>query len=255
MLKSVIVFSLALLSTNLRGQGEAIIDDKDGYVNIRQSPNLNSKIIGRIYSEDIFFFNKIEGNDDWYMVDYGGQIPKLIKDMKPDQKDYYTKELNCKNNYVEVEGYVHKSHVIPLSSLLRLNPNNYKPNRENITVKNDTLLFEISVGNFDSTKHKIEKSENGCAHKIDGFQPMGLLTKLPKMETKYIKLKIRSEDIVIPKTEFSFLYELDLNRLSLLVDKKGVLYIEAGGSDGYAGYSVWWIIKNGKYLTNETFTD
>jgi hypothetical protein len=72
----------------------AIIVDKDGFTNIRESGSTNSAIVGQILTGDYFSFKRT--TDDWWEV-------------------YKTFDEN--GNSVNVKGFVHKSRIQPLYSL------------------------------------------------------------------------------------------------------------------------------------------
>ena len=66
----------------------AMIKDPDGFVNIRDKPTFNSKIIGRLYKNEIFYFTNVS-NSEWYPV--------------------------RKNENTEIIGYIHKSKILRFS--------------------------------------------------------------------------------------------------------------------------------------------
>lgn len=250
-MKFILFFVSSLISFRAVCQEFGIIDDKDGYVNIRQGPTLDSKIIGRIFESDIFFFSKT-GNGDWFTVEYGGQVPKLISEMEEHAKNYYQNDLKWKSNSVEIAGYVHKTRIVALSSLVKLNGQAKNLSRETFVFKNDTLSFQLELRRFNRAIHRIEKGKNGL--EIDGHRLYGLQSEYPNQEIKSADLVIRSKEIPIPISDLQDLYEFNLSSLKLSVDKKGVLYIYGFGSDGFSGYSVFWIVKSGKYLKREIGT-
>jgi len=43
----------------------AIINDKDGFTNVRKEANANSKIIGKFVANELFFFTPVSGTDWW----------------------------------------------------------------------------------------------------------------------------------------------------------------------------------------------
>ncbi len=44
-----------------------IINDSDGYVNIREKPSVKSKIVGRINKDELFYFIPVSGTE-WYQI-------------------------------------------------------------------------------------------------------------------------------------------------------------------------------------------
>jgi hypothetical protein len=54
----------------------AIINDRDGYVNIREAPNAQSKIVRRIKENEIFYFTPLS-KAEWYPVYLREALPSL----------------------------------------------------------------------------------------------------------------------------------------------------------------------------------
>lgn len=103
-LKMKITFTAILilyLNISVNAQSYAIIQDSDGYTNVRKEGNAKSAIIGKIYSDDIFSLGYEEASSkktDW------------IKIYKMQEDGSF------------LEGYVHTSRILPLSSLKALLP-------------------------------------------------------------------------------------------------------------------------------------
>ena len=71
----------------------AIINDTDGYSNLREKPDSKSKIVGRLKTNELFFYSPI-GNSDWYPVK--------------------------KEETSEILGYIHKTRITKYSNLPQL---------------------------------------------------------------------------------------------------------------------------------------
>jgi len=215
------IIFLTTLSFQGFGQEIVIINDKDGYVNVRENADGKSKIIGKKYEDDIFYSIKSKDND-WYEV------------------------------YIEngATGYIHSSRIMPLSNLQKLNTKSVHWKDEVLTFQNDTLFFEIRLAKFVPSKHLI-KNKNEYPESIDNHEMHGTFGNLPKVEFVSIKLVVRSKDIPLPKEQFNDCYEIDLSRMRLYSDKKGRLFIASSNSDGAGGYDAIWVVKNNKYLKRE----
>jgi hypothetical protein len=73
------------------------INDKDGFVNVREMANKNSKIVAKLYANDLFFYTPI-GQSDWCPVsleERGKYIGYVFKD-KILSYEYFPKELRDK---------------------------------------------------------------------------------------------------------------------------------------------------------------
>jgi hypothetical protein len=87
------LFLLAFVVGSLSSFGQerlAIIQDKDGFVNVRASGDINSEIVGKISEGELFSY--IEAKTEWFTV----------------SKPTYRKP---------VEGFVHRSRIQPLDEL------------------------------------------------------------------------------------------------------------------------------------------
>jgi len=246
-MKRYLILVLFLVSIQARSQF-AIINDNDGYTNIREEKNINSKIIGRLFNDDVYLYdtNDLSPTDDWVHVFY---LAKL-NEIEPYKKDFYIKEKQNRNeNEVYFDGYIHKSRLLPLEELKKLNKITPKAVNGELNFRNDTLNFLIKIGKFIETEHKISKGKSVDNYRIDGCKPNGVLGFIPSIEIKNMKLSINSKPIEIPKEAYKDLFQSSLEACDLYVDKRGVMYIFLPyNSDGGAGYFVVWIFKNNKYL-------
>jgi hypothetical protein len=239
-----ILFNLFLL-ISLRAIGQfAIINDIDGYTNVRKDKRSTSEIIGRIFNDDVFLIAKEDDTGEWINVFYYAELDEI----EPYKKDYYLKECHCTTDFIYFNGYVHKSRVLPLESLNDIIKNRQLSNGI-LSLKNDSITFNIMARQFISAQHHIQHDDDGWVEKIDGKQPRGVDGGLPKIGIKSLSLVINSNIIEIPKEDYADLYEPNLRSLKLYTDKRGVIYIYMpSNSDGAGGYDAAWIIKENKYL-------
>ena len=79
----------------------AIIQDKDGYTNVRKAPNGQAKVIHKIYENEVFWYQD-DSNDtsDWVTV----YIPK---------EDF---SIACLPHEL-ITGFIHQSRLKPLGTL------------------------------------------------------------------------------------------------------------------------------------------
>lgn len=108
----------------------AVINDKDGYTNIRDDTTTNSKIIGKVLENEIFIFRKTEG--DWW---------------------------NTRGANGNLVGYIHKSRVAPLKELpiIRIKPlfkKDWKKTYRQYTLENTSVEF------YQARKNSRGRNEN-----------------------------------------------------------------------------------------------
>jgi hypothetical protein len=53
-MRTLLFLFITLTWTNVESQILSVIDDPDGYTNIREGKGTNTKIIGRIYEDEVF---------------------------------------------------------------------------------------------------------------------------------------------------------------------------------------------------------
>jgi Bacterial SH3 domain len=220
----ILIFTQNLFAQNTEGYGFAIIDDKDGFTNVREEPNVKSKIIGKIKEGELFFCFSNEKHKDWFAVD-------------------------IKNNN-KLSGYVHKSRIKFVEELPKLNKR--KSIKDTIYLRNDSITLKMVIGDFITTKHKLTKS-NTVITKIDGKRPMGVDGGLPKTELKSIQLRIGDEVIDVPKSELNDLYQISFVSTDVYLGQNGDIYFTMANGDGAGGYLVAFAFKNKKFISRYVF--
>jgi hypothetical protein len=213
-------------------QTYAIINDKDGSVNIRKDRGTTSPIVGKINTDDVFACDDDEDKSDWikiYKLDWGTE------------------------NEFATEGYVHKSRVFPLSKFKSVK--NFRLLKDSCIATNDSLTVIIKSKSFNPKIHKLTYNQpisKANAHpilvKIDNRHIWGTDGNLPKRIISDVKIVKNGMSVVIPEEAFNDLYEPQFRSLQVYLGKNDTIYIEMDNSDGAGGYSIIWIIKNGQYL-------
>lgn len=231
--------------TICKAQTLAIVSDPDGYVNIRKGESLNSKIINKVYNNDIVLIEDIDTKSgNWLKVAY----PSLIN-------DYRAKEIEISNE-ADDGGYIYANRLIPIEKLphIAVSPATRQLSNNNLTIKNDSITLFISTRKFQIKNHRIEKDKDGYVFKIDNKLPFGIDGNMPHVEITSIKLIINQQNISIPKDTFNDLYEPNLENMNVSFDKKGNIFLHMLASDGAGYYDVVWVFSNGKlvrrYLDN-----
>ena len=215
-----LLFCQIVVAQAIEGGAFAVINDKDGYVNVRKEKSVQSKVL-----------KKLDNNTLIFVLEY--------------DKAYYGNWI-----YADNEGYIYNDRVKWIHKL---------PKIAKGVVKGNTIVFEgkeiqvvLSTEKFDKSKHsfKYHKEYRDIIEKIDGKPFFGTDGNMPKEAYKSIEIKIRGKQVSIPQSAYSDLYEpnlyTDLNFVYYDKDSNN-LYIVANNGDGAGAYMVCWQIEKGVY--------
>ena len=215
-----LLFCQIVVAQAIEGGAFAVINDKDGYVNVRKEKSVHSKVL-----------KKLDNNTLIFVLEY--------------DKAYYGNWI-----YADNEGYIYNDRVKWIEKLPKI--------AKGIT-KGNTIVFEgkeiqvtLSTEKFDKSKHsfKYHKEYRDIIEKIDGKPFWGTDGNMPKREYKSIEVKIRGKQVPIPKSAYNDLHEssLYIEFNSVHYDKDNdILYIVANNGDGAGSYMVCWQIEKGVY--------
>jgi len=214
------LISNVVFAQAIEGGAFAVINDKDGYVNVRKEKSVHSKVL-----------KKLDNNTLIFVLEY--------------DKAYYGNWI-----YADNEGYIYNDRVKWIEKLPKI--------AKGIT-KGNTIVFEgkeiqvtLSTEKFDKNKHsfKYHKEYRDIIEKIDGEPFWGTDGNMPKREYKSIEVKIRGKQVSIPQSAYNDLYEsyLYTEFNSVHYDKDNdILYIVTLNGDGAGAYMVCWQIEKGVY--------
>lgn len=154
---------LAFIYFNTAFAQVAIVNDRDGFTNIREKASIQSKIVDTVSNGRLVYCFKEEAKGDWLPVDYNGEI--------------YT-------------GYIHKSRVLFLEDFVEFPV--ITINDTILRLKCDSIQLTIKTGKFTQTGRKIEyekpKDEQQYVKSIDNKFPWGTDGNIPRKEYKAIQL-------------------------------------------------------------------
>jgi len=219
-MKQTLTFILLLLTSTCFGQF-AIVNDKDGYLNIREDGKINSKIVDRLQNGHLIYCFEDKGN--WVNIDY------------------------TKNN-IEFNGYIYKDRYNVVSNFPSFTIS--KKSETSITLKKDTLQVIITQSSFDKKKHtfKYVKDHLTQIELIDNKQYWGMDGGMPTTQFEKIIIKIGQKSITLPNSALKGLYEPNIYSAKVNYDKfTDTFYIQTMNSDGAGSYFVIWKIENGVY--------
>ena len=198
----------------------AVINDKDGYVNVRKGKSAQSKVLKRLNNKTIVFaYNYDKATDgNWIYTDEEGYI------------------------YNDRVKWIHKFPIIAKG-----------------IAKGNTIVFEgkeiqvvLTSGKFDKSKHSFEyfKDSPTGIEVIDDELPYGTDGKMPTTEYRSIEVNIHGKLVSLPKDAYSDLYEPTFltDHNSVYYDKESdILYIVANNNYAERPYKVCWQIEKGVY--------
>ena len=215
-----LLFCQFVVAQVIEGGAFAVINDKDGYVNVRKEKSVHSKVL-----------KKLDNNTLIFVLEY--------------DKAYYGNWI-----YADNEGYIYNDRVKWIHNF---------PQIAKGIAKGNTIVFEgkeiqvvLSTEKFDKSKQSIKyrKEYRDIIEKIDGKLFWGTDGNMPKREYKSIEVKIRGKQVSIPQSAYNDLYEsyLYTEFNSVHYDKDNdILYIVANNGDGAGAYMVCWQIEKGVY--------
>jgi hypothetical protein len=123
---SIFILGFSIIS---KAQSYGIINDKDGFVNIRESKKADSRIVGKLYNDSPFSYEE-DDKADWIRVLEGSSETENF-----------------------VGGYIHKSRIFPLSKLKSIK--NRRFFKDSCVAINDSLTVILKCEKFNQKKHKL----------------------------------------------------------------------------------------------------
>ena len=198
----------------------AVINDKDGYVNVREGKSAQSKVLKKLNNKTIVFvYNYDKATDgNWIYTDEEGYI------------------------YNDRVKWIHKFPIIAKG-----------------IAKGNTIVFEgkeiqviLTSGKFDKSKHSFEyfKDSSTGIEVIDDALLYGTDGKMPTTEYRSIVINIHGKQVSLPKDAYSDLYQPTFltDHNSVYYDKESdILYIVANNNYAERPYKVCWQIEKGVY--------
>ena len=249
MKKFLLAIPLLLFSLVLFAQDEdntywsyiCVISDNDGYTNVRGGCSTSSAVVGKVSCKEIFLAGRgscSSMEEIWYNPQY-------------EQKDGYRK--SCE----EGVGYMHKSRIMPLSKLNRLNK--WAMADDGVKIENDSIVVSIKTKKFSETEHTIDRNvEEGWVETIDKKQAWGIDGWVPQVEIASISIKNNHTQEVyhLPKSAIKNLYEPTIAKgyTGVFIGRNNELYIVMNNSDGAGSYLVGWAIVDMKLKTMNLIT-
>ena len=216
-----IIYFLLIFNFNFCFSKFGVINDLDGFVNVRSSAEKANNISDKLENGFIVYYFEPEGN--WVNIDY-------------------------KKNGKELNGYIYKDRIIYITDFKKIPFKSALDGKAKL--ETDNVKIEITETKFIKEKHKLKfyKNEKTQLDKIDNLQIFGTDGNIPKREYKSIKIEINNVKLQLPKIALKNLYEPSLYNSKANYDAKNeILYILSSNSDGAGSYEIIWIIEKKKY--------
>jgi hypothetical protein len=226
-----------------------LVDDKDGYVNIREEPGVNAVIVYKLDNGTVVhsLLDEDAPGGNWIKVEF--YIPNAGK--KQVHKDSGTPEIM--RGFTLMEGYVYKDRLKNFESLDSLSETIHE--EKSIQLEKDSFLVLIHQSKFLPAKHTFtrEKGESWIKS-IDGLPFAGTDGDMPQTEISSIKFFKNKKEIRVSSFLYKNLFNPNLSDTHGWVGKDGKLYIIMFNSDAAGSYTVVFIIENNK-ITRYVFPD
>lgn len=232
--------------------GYYIVNDKDGFVNVRQDKTTSAKVLYQLKNGAIVFCSEFEEQEDsagknWMSVQFyiSQQESRNIKYDKDEIPDVM-------KGFVLVDGYVYKNRLIPLEENAELKK---KMSPDQLLLYNDNIKIKFISGPFQKEKHKIQKTDEYGVFKIDGHYLVGTDGSMPREEIKSMTIEINKQRLSLSKNIFYDLYQPSFESTRAYVDPGKNLYIMMDNSDAAGSYTVIFIFRENKYSGRYIFID
>lgn len=214
---------LAISVSELHAQ-YLIVQDKDGYVNVREKPSAGSRITGRLNDQELVASFR-DGENGWEFVSYW-------------------------KNGVEETGYIHASRLKPLDSIpgLRTLRQMSRTARQSV-YQFDSIKVIITIKPFVAKEHRLtyNKESKEYIAQIDGSGYWGKDGDMPATEYKSIEISWGHSRFSLPASALKGMFEPEDGSADIYVDRgKQRLYISASNSDGAGCYEVMWVWEKGE---------
>lgn len=209
--KKIFLLTAALVAQLSWAQFAKIVD-KDGYVNVRENADANSKIVGKLNSDEIVYI------------------------FEPDTKNW----ANVSN------GYVHNSRVKYIKSYESVPPTVRDANKA--IFKSGNIKVNIASGKFNFKENEKDFTSTLDGDYYKGQQVWGLDGTIPKTHYLSITAQIGDKTVQIPAKEIENLFQVDNKYTTCYYDRANdILYISLLNSDGAGAYAGLFIIEKGEY--------
>ena len=189
----------------------ALIDDADGYTNLRERPSVQGAIIAQVPDGYVFFYNHdhIAQEDPWVEV-FVAKDPFSLGSMESGDRI----------------GFVHRSRIKLLEEWEKYDGEDFS--------------FRYDISPFDSTQFSIDR-EAGWISGINGRSPWGVLQALPLHSVEGIDVTYADRQVPVHPAFFQDIYQCHND---FVVYRRGdTFYVHHGSGDGESYYEIVWVFN------------
>jgi hypothetical protein len=238
---SVVSILYCSYNTNAQSFGPFVIIDKKEYVDLRQKPDIQSKVVGQVKKHQLLSFS--------YSVDESEEIMNYVD----------STWIPVFND--NVKGYINRDKIIEISKLkycVKFYKNYFKPfaSYGSIVCKYDSLTVTMDIQPFNEKQHKIEIIWDGdsCINRnnlilssIDGHDFFGVDNRLPTSEIRQIIIKKGGRKRWISQDKISQYYEIC--DLSVFIGFNNELYLVISGGGDSLQYRAYISVVDGNIVS------
>ncbi|MBE7493973.1 MAG: SH3 domain-containing protein [Verrucomicrobiaceae bacterium] len=204
-----------------------IVEDPDGYTNVRSGPSTKSKVVGKVLSGAVVAIEP-EQQGDWALL--------YFHDTTEESRYIHSSRLKSVKSW--------KQHAVT------------KADADNMSGVLSRQGFEARVQAlpFVAKDHRITRDKQGM-HKVDGEWPWGRDGDLPAFSLS-LAVTQGGRAVPIPKEATNHLYEPSMDTMVLVTPgdpAQHALLVMLNG-DGAGGYCVVWAFQAGKYRGRAVFS-
>jgi len=202
----------------------AIINDADGYTNIRGKKR---EIVGKIYDNQVFAVpaHEDETQDKYY----------------PIQRNVTNQDRYDLGNGEEC--YIHKSRVRYLNNLPLLSK---KIDSNVVRFRSEKYKVEIKLGILDKSKYKVGLDEYGNQIFTSDYDFYGIdgVSFDTVKEIKEITYEANGKQHTVASKFLEGYLSPNIDNIFVAEGKNGTFFIVMSNGDGAGSYKIVWIIKN-----------
>ncbi|MFD0992994.1 SH3 domain-containing protein [Tenacibaculum geojense] len=234
-----------------------LINDPDGYTNIRSNPNSKSDVVGKIFKGSYFHYNE-DVNNNWYPVTTQTGLKGYVHKSRIERVDSKPLIFLKINSEDPTDFSFDRDTIVKIETLNENSPYflreyNY-PKIKEITKNENSILFEdknvkVQINRKEVTIGDYKISEENNFVKIvpeGGYKVFGAIGK-PKYELSRIQGDINNRPFSIKKQKLKYLFEPNLTSAKVYKKSDDEIIIYLRGSGASEGYEVIFII-DGKTL-------
>lgn len=246
MIKPVLAILFVLLINCCLGQ-YYVVNDPDGFVNLREKASTTSASLYQLSNETIVYASYAEDKDEnsnWLHVDF--YVKKT--NTKKNTEDY-TPEIM--KGFTLQSGYIYKT---KLTAIEKLAPLKNKPLTRGYVCFNDSVSIKVSVAPFVASRHILQYSKQyeNVLDKIDRLPIIGTDGDQPRQEISAITFSLNNISKSIPASAYKNLFNPS-QQGDAYIDHNGTIYLVMYNSDAAGSYSCIFVFKNGRFIQRLIF--